>query len=115
MYFANGNSKRDILTMSAAGRVGVNVPTDLVGFSNTPLDAFTLYPQYFDYAVRYDGDTYYNNTVDAYTSRTDPFVIISDANDTFLVGKEYPRRSIYIDIATPAGTPGTLQVKYSKV
>lgn len=114
MYFANGNSKRDILTMSAAGRVGINVPTDLVGFSNTPLDAFTLYPQYFDHAARYDGNTYYNNTVDAYTSRTDPFVIVSDENDTFLVGKEYPRRSIYIDIATPAGTPGTLQVKYSK-
>jgi len=62
--------------MSAAGRIGVNIPTDLVA-SNTPLDAFTLYPQYFDHVARYDGDTYYDNTVDAYTSRTAAFVIVS--------------------------------------
>ena len=64
--------------------------------------------------MRYDGDTYYDDTETAYTSRLDSFVILNDAGDTFLVGKEYPRRSIYVNIDTPAGTPGTLQVKYSK-
>ncbi|MCX6823706.1 MAG: hypothetical protein NT085_01070 [candidate division SR1 bacterium] len=112
LYFANGNSKRDVITISAAGRVGINNPT-LLG-STTPLDAFTLYPQYFDYAARYDGDTYYDETANAYTSAGDPFVLVNGPGDAFLCGKEYPRRSIYIDIETPAGTPGTLQVKYSK-
>lgn len=41
------------------------------------------------------------------------FVIVNDANDTLLVGKEYPRRSIYINIDTPASNPGELQAKYS--
>ena len=62
--------------MSAAGRIGVNIPTDLVA-SNTPLDAFTLYPQYFDHVARYDGNTYYDDTADAYTSPGNSFVILS--------------------------------------
>ncbi len=112
LYFANGNSKRDVLTLAAGGRVGVNIPT-LLGMK-TPPDLFSIYPQYFDYVARYDGATYYDYTTEAYISEGTPFVIVSGANDTLLLGKENTRRATYVDIVTPAGTPGTLQVKYSK-
>ena len=112
MYFQNGKSMRDILTLAAWGRVGFNIPT-LLG-TKTPPDGFSIFPQYFDYVARYDGNTYYDYTSRAYVSAGDPFVLLSSANDTLLVGKLYPRRSIYLSIATPAGTPGNLQVRYSK-
>lgn len=99
--FANGNTDRDVLTMSAGGRIGINQPTLLNGFL-TPLDGFSIYPQYFDYVVRYDGATYYDNTVEAYSSVGTPFALLDSASDTLLLGNLYPRRSTYIDIVTPA-------------
>ncbi len=78
------------------------------------MDGFSIYPQYFDYVARYDGATYYDNTANAYTSISGSFVLLDGASDKLLLGNEYPRTATYIDIVTPAGTPGTLQVRYSK-
>lgn len=80
----------------------------------TPLDAFTLYPQYFDYVARYDGNTYYNDTQESYSSAGASFILLNDAGDQLLLGKRAPRRSVYLDIDIPSGTPGTLTVSYSK-
>ena len=112
MYFQNGKSMRDILTMAAWGRIGFNIPT-LLG-TKTPPDGFSIYPQYFDYIARYDGSTYYDYTSKAYISSSDPFILLSSASDTLLIGKLYPRRATYINVDTPAGTPWALEVKYSK-
>lgn len=82
--------------------------------TKTPPDGFSIYPQYFDYVARYDGNTYDDYTSKAYTSSSQPFVLLSSSNDTLLIGKLYPRRATYINVVTPAGAPGTLQVRYSK-
>ena len=64
----------------------------------------------------YDDATqeYIDYTADAYLSAGDAFVILSSADDKIVIGKEYPRRATYIDIETPAGTPGDLVVTYSR-
>ena len=64
--------------------------------------------------MRYDGNDYYDNTVESHSSVGDSFVILSDTDDTLLVGKEYPWRATYIGLDVAAGSPGTLAVKYSK-
>ncbi len=111
-YFMNGRSERDILTLGAWGRIGFNIPTLL--WSKTPPDGFSIYPQYFDSVLRYDGDTYYDLSEAAYSSAGAASVVLSSATDVLLIGKEYPRRATYIAIDTPAGTPGDLEVSYSK-
>lgn len=100
--------------MGAGGRIGFNIPT-LLGTTTSP-DGFSIYPQYFDSLLRYDDATssYIDYTADAYLSAGESFVLLSSEDDTLLIGKEYPWRATYIHIDTPAGTPGTLQVKYSK-
>jgi len=66
MYFINGESNRDVLTMAGGGRVGINIPT-LLG-TKTPPDLFSIFPQYFDGVLIYDGVDYIDKTNQAYNS-----------------------------------------------
>jgi hypothetical protein len=52
--------------MAAGGRVGINLPTLLD--INTPPDLFSIFPQYFDSVLFYDGADYIDRTETAYTS-----------------------------------------------
>ena len=66
MYFVNGESNRDVLTLAGGGRVGINVPT-LLG-TKTPPDLFSIFPQYFDGVLVYDGPGYTDRISESYNS-----------------------------------------------
>jgi hypothetical protein len=114
VYLWNEIAKKDILTISEAGRMGINMPTVTTGAQDDAPADLAVYPTAFDKVYFYDsGSTTYLDFTDALTSSEDatvPQTIVPNA-DYVYDGMERQFDSIFVNLKTPL-TSGTLKVEY---